>query len=702
MKRITDSFIKNIVRQSLNENRRLLNEDDKAPEKCPSGGFCVGNKSYTAAKSLQTNPPSVNYGIDLTKWGQSIVDLCANGGMGATISESTISSVVDKISTQYSYTDTDEDVVAAQIKSLSNFPSFCAANEEAKSKGYDKFFVEKSWNGVGSGDYRIYVLNPILGLLKNSVSISEKYQKTYDEELKKQTEKKDADLLLAAKKCGFNTVDEYKKSGWKCEGPKFTIGGGGQNSVSFNGYKCITDHPAKINTQVPLPSGVGYKLDVLNSTINKFIYGVAKVGVDGTDTGVQKDTLSGEILSFDCNDKKIQHSLSTNVWNYSAALSGSIFTSGVKDQTKIVLTTDPDIEDDGKSNQSIQFENIKGFRYNLLTEVELKYVKGKLQTGPDVVAIQTKLGISTVGGYGTGTKAAVEKFQKDNGLPVTGDVDETTYKAIMLLKDPVVPSATGYTRDLTLKSTGPDVVAIQTRLGISTKGGFGTGTEAAVKSFQKKYKLSETGVVDKTTFDKIMAMPPAGTAAKYSGKKHNYTEGQWILVSPKTDDTQLSGNNGYFKIIKIVNEYSVQIDATFVADGPGGSTQRVLFGEDAKQGTQEVIKSDGDTQDNSGTGRRSTSGDNSSGRRSGTGSGTVDPEKQRQRDIRNKEFCDTLRQIKQYLNNTKEADLTVNCKKTQKTINQIMMALSPETPVAPIAPIEEPNVTTPRGNVRIY
>jgi peptidoglycan hydrolase-like protein with peptidoglycan-binding domain len=272
----------------------------------------------------------------------------------------------------------------------------------------------------------------------------------------------------------------------------------------------------------------------------------------------------------------------------------------------------------------------------------------------------------------------------------------------MLLKDPVVPSATGYTRDLTLKSTGPDVVAIQTRLGISTKGGFGTGTEAAVKSFQKKYKLSETGVVDKTTFDKIMAMPPAGTAAKYSGKKHNYTEGQWILVSPKTDDTQLSGNNGYFKIIKIVNEYSVQIDATFVADGPGGSTQRVLFGEDAKQGTQEVIKSDGDTQDNSGTGRRSTSGDNSSGRRSGTGSGTVDPEKQRQRDIRNKEFCDTLRQIKQYLNNTKEADLTVNCKKTQKTINQIMMALSPETPVAPIAPIEEPNVTTPRGNVRIY
>jgi hypothetical protein len=63
---------------------------------------------------------------------------------------------------------------------------------------------------------------------------------------------------------------------------------------------------------------------------------------------------------------------------------------------------------------------------------------------------------------------------------------------------------------------------------------------------------------------------------------------------------------------------------------------------------------------------------------------TVDPEKQRQRDIRNKEFCDTLRQIKQYLNNTKEADLTVNCKKTQKTINQIMMALTGGTPVTPV------------------
>jgi peptidoglycan hydrolase-like protein with peptidoglycan-binding domain len=249
--------------------------------------------------------------------------------------------------------------------------------------------------------------------------------------------------------------------------------------------------------------------------------------------------------------------------------------------------------------------------------------------------------------------------------------------------------------------SGTDVEFIQTKLGIS-KGKYGPETEKTVKEFQKKYKLPETGIVDKTTYDKLIKFKGSGTPSTYSGKKHNYIVGNWIKVSPKTDDSQLSGNDGYFKITQIVNEYSVAINATFVADGPGGSTQRVLFGEDAKQGTQEVIKSDGDTQDNSGTGRRNRSDDNSSGRRSGTGSGTVDPEKQRQRDIRNKEYCDTLRQIKQYLNNTKEADLTVNCKRTQKTINQIMMALSPETPVAPIAPIEEPKVTTPGGNVTVY
>ena len=65
--------------------------------------------------------------------------------------------------------------------------------------------------------------------------------------------------------------------------------------------------------------------------------------------------------------------------------------------------------------------------------------------------------------------------------------------------------------------------------------------------------------------------------------------------------------------------------------------------------------------------------------------------------MRNKEFCDTLRQVKQYINNTKGGDLTVNCKKTQKTLNQIMMALTGGTigtPVTPVTPVDQPQYNT--------
>ena len=118
MKRITNSFIKNIVRQSLNESYGLLNEQDPsatvvAPlEKCPAGGFCIGDKSYSAAKALYKTKFTDDYVID---HGQEIVNLCANEGMGSTKNNSIISSIVDKIALQYSYTDADEDAVTNQI-----------------------------------------------------------------------------------------------------------------------------------------------------------------------------------------------------------------------------------------------------------------------------------------------------------------------------------------------------------------------------------------------------------------------------------------------------------------------------------------------------------------------------------------------------------------------------------------------------------
>ena len=138
-----------------------------------------------------------------------------------------------------------------------------------------------------------------------------------------------------------------------------------------------------------------------------------------------------------------------------------------------------------------------------------------------------------------------------------------------------------------------------------------------------------------------------------------------------------------------MTDYTVVIDAAFLASGTtGGSTQRVLFGEAAKEGTQEVIKRDRNNDNNNKGTRSNTNNSNTN---------IVDPEKQKQRDARTKEFCDTLRQVKQYINDKKGGDLTISCDRTQKTLNQIMMALTGGTLVAPVVP-----VSSQGGNVTVY
>ena len=146
-----------------------------------------------------------------------------------------------------------------------------------------------------------------------------------------------------------------------------------------------------------------------------------------------------------------------------------------------------------------------------------------------------------------------------------------------------------------------------------------------------------------------------------------------------------------------MTDYTVVIDAAFLASGTtGGSTQRVLFGEAAKEGTQEVIKRDRNNDNNN----NDNNNNNNKGTRSNTNNSNtniVDPEKQKQRDARTKEFCDTLRQVKQYINDKKGGDLTISCDRTQKTLNQIMMALTGGTLVAPVVP-----VSSQGGNVTVY
>ena len=682
-----DSFIKNIVRQSLNENYGLLNEGSDS--KCPPSAFCLNDGSLLRAQKLSETLSPVGNGTV----GQELINTlkfnCNRLNYGPA-NENLAISVVEIIGLQYSNTNVDENKVKREILKL-NYPEWCMAIELAQQKGFadgDNFWNIKS---VGEGDYGVYVANPSLQVLRNTIIKSDKLKKDYDE--KRSTDKTKWDEEL--KKSGWKNRDEWKAAGWKPKPKEFTIGGGGEGTVNFTDYECISQHPAVNKTEIKIPAtqnaggGIGYNLDVNNPQIKKFIYGVVKRSEDkdSTDMGALHDPIQKITLEIDCTYKFLQHSLSTTPWNYN----GVIDNNG-----KIALTTDP------KYNNNIQIESIKGFRHNLLTEDNGKTKEEYpdcVQNLGDVVpdAKYPHIIDSKKNKYYTNNRATLQpgvQGNPSNRIETTVDYFCDSDGTFKFGKAPAVPSATEWRRDLKIGSVGVDVEAIQTKLKIPTKGGYQVGTENAVKSFQTKYNiLPVTGIVDKITFNKIMSMDAVGTADTYSGQKHNYIVGDWIKITPNDNDNQFSANNGYFRITKIVDSYTVVIGAPLVVSGTtGGSTQRVLFGEDAKKGTQEVIKGD-----------RNNSGTRSKGRtRSKVRTSTGNDVETKRREIRNSEYCDSLRKIKKHLN------LKVDCKKYQSTLNKIMLALTggveikPVTPVAPVSPVAPVAPITPSGNVTIY
>ena len=120
---------------------------------------------------------------------------------------------------------------------------------------------------------------------------------------------------------------------------------------------------------------------------------------------------------------------------------------------------------------------------------------------------------STIDGdYGSGTVTAVKAFQKKNGLSQTGTADETTLKKVYSSS---AVSATDKTEDTdtstTLKrgSKGEKVKELQRRLKElgyyknTIDGEYGSGTVTAVKAFQKKNDLTQTGTADAATLKKL-------------------------------------------------------------------------------------------------------------------------------------------------------------------------------------------------------
>ena len=115
-----------------------------------------------------------------------------------------------------------------------------------------------------------------------------------------------------------------------------------------------------------------------------------------------------------------------------------------------------------------------------------------------------KLGYLTTkpdGTYGSDTVAAVKRFQEANGLISDGYLGPQTRDLLM--------SNEAMASSLKLGDSGDQVTSIQKRLRTlgylksSATGYFGSDTEAAVKAFQKKNKLTQDGKVGAATLNKL-------------------------------------------------------------------------------------------------------------------------------------------------------------------------------------------------------
>ena len=546
--------------------------------------------------------------------------------------------------------------------------------------------------GINHGDAsdRNAYYEIISNLFQASISESENQYKAWVDELNKKYA-----LIKVA-------VDKKNK---EAETDKKRKGGGGQQE----GW--LKEHPALSKKANFIETDRGelyaYSLNTNDPIVNSYQYGVllnqdeSNPSIDGTYDAV---TVKGGLaITIDPATFKFwQFAISQNdAWRYNGVAWSGAWPGYVKG--KLALTTSPDLEDDDKINYSIQTERTKGFRHNLLTEVEYK-LGDTNELKPGILKIQQKLGITPKKPvvYDKETVDKVKELQaKQNPpIPVNGIVDDVTLTAIMAL-----PSATEYTRLLTIGSTGLDVDAIQTKLK-QKKGKYGTDTQTAVMNYQKKYTdLPDTGDVDEKTFNHIMANTKLGTdiPISYSGKKHNYKKGDWISVKPNSgsDATQLYENNGYFRILDVPDDYTIIINADWTKGVTsytlaGGTTAKVIFGPDAIGGVKTIPT----VIDNSTKGSRNKV--YNSGTRSKGSTSTGNVETKTRKVARNTEFCNILIQIKQYLNTNKGSDLTVNCQKTQKTLNQIMLALTGGAqikPVATVTPVDQPqyNVVQPES-----
>lgn len=700
MKKITNSFIKNIVKQSLNESYGLLNEDlqevepygiktrvkhgtvpkgtdvyNMTYEKCPEGGICFGYLEQAKEDAKKKSGKEL-----INTWCQE--SFMANAMGKPTKSGTNLTNITTQLFDQLDDYGMNHGIITAKLNALGDFPTFCLANAKFKQYNNGTYTLGIAGTSVGLSDYgienddesdRIQDYAIIDALFQNSIAVSDEYYETW----KKQLEEKYKITKDAAEKKIKDAANKVKNDA-DLKGK--LIGGGG-----MQGQDWITKHPALGKNQT-IQNAVGncsvYSLNTGNPNIDRWLYGIMVRNDNGiiqhvkfskTDT-TRPYQIDGE------TEQWVKWSISqSDIWKYNDV----IVIDG-----NIALTTNPELEKKFATNESYRH---KGFRHNLLTEADLT-IGSK---GAEVESIQKKLGVLPVTKvFDEKTKAAVIEFQTNMGIvPATGIVDDKTLKKINDYSVTVTPTNSFKSLSIANKSKGDDVKLIQQKLGIPVDGGFGTDTETAVIDFQTKNRKdlpnAVAGVVDIDTFNLIKRYiaNDAGINKVYSGVKTTYRANDWIFVNPKLgSEGDYLADQKYFKIKRVLEDrYTVVLESptkeTFDVSNVGGITAKILFGRDAETGSQTGPNNTNDS-GNKEKGKRNKV--YNSGTRSKGNTSTGNVETKTPKVARNSEYCDSLRKIKKHLN------LKVDCKKYQSTLNTIMLALTGGAQIKPVTPVDQP------------
>ena len=117
--------------------------------------------------------------------------------------------------------------------------------------------------------------------------------------------------------------------------------------------------------------------------------------------------------------------------------------------------------------------------------------------GPRVEKVQRWLNQPVDGIFGRGTRAAVKRFQRRQGLDADGVVGPATWAALRRGHRAATRRASSTTP---VRSRGSAVRILQRALGIAADGVFGPMTEAAVERFQRSRGLTVDGVVGPATW----------------------------------------------------------------------------------------------------------------------------------------------------------------------------------------------------------